>query len=261
MEYYDRNNNKIIIPDEILENYLNNGECGTIYQYNSDSCIKIYNQKYTETMHRLDVRIYQALKEIDSPNLIDIRELYFKEKRQTHYNADAFISKYYEEKYPDFLEVPTDYLLENVEGIISLSSKLSQKKIRLHDLKRENVILADENMIFIDPDMWYYSNLSYREIGNLNINALSSFFNRMVKESLKLNHQDLIRGSTLYFDQTVTNQLFPLTSSANRQIKTLTKRLRNFERPIDYIYSKKKWKKILPNIFFHVIIILSVLAR
>ena len=44
MEYYDRNNNKIIIPDEILENYLNNGECGTIYKYNSDSCIKIYNQ-------------------------------------------------------------------------------------------------------------------------------------------------------------------------------------------------------------------------
>ena len=239
-EYYDRNNNKIIIPDEILEDYLNNGECGTIYHYHSDSCIKIYNQKYTETMHRLDVRIYEALKEIDSPNLIDIRELLFNEESQTHYHADAFISKYYEEKYHDFLDIPTTYLLENVERIISLSSKLSQKKIRLHDLKRENVVLEDKNIVFIDPDMWYYSNLSHREIRNLNINALSSFFNRMVKESLKLSHQDLIMGSTLYFEQTVTDKLFPLTGNANKQIKVLTKRLHNFERPIDYIYSRKK---------------------
>lgn len=239
MEYYDKNNNKVIISDEILEDYLNNGACGTVYRYGKDLCLKIYRQEHLEPKHKLEVSIYNALKEIDSPNLIDIIELYFKEKRQTHYNADAFLSRYYKEKYTDFLEIPTTYLLENIEQILKLSNELSKRKIRLFDLKRENIILAEQNIIFIDPDMWYHSHLNEYEIKGLNINILSSFFNEITKESLKTNHQKFMNENGLYYDQ-ISDKLFPLTSSEKRHVKTLTKRLTGYERPIDYVYSRKK---------------------
>ena len=87
--------------------------------------------------------------------------------------------------------------------------------------------------------MWYHSHLNEYEIKGLNINILSSFFNEITKESLKTNHQKFMSENGLYYDQ-ISDKLFPLTSSEKRHVKTLTKRLTGYERPIDYVYSRKK---------------------
>ena len=40
MIYYNKNNEKVIIPDEILNNVISHGECGTVYRLSNDLCLK-----------------------------------------------------------------------------------------------------------------------------------------------------------------------------------------------------------------------------
>ena len=239
MELFRQDNTKVIISDEILKRPIKHGNCGTIYYYKDDTCLKLYDQKYAISINKLKIDIYNDIKEIISPNLINIKEIYFKEKKNVHYDVDAFISQYYEEAYDDFLNVSTTYLLENIEQILKLSNELSKKRIRFFDIKRENIILDSKNIILIDPDRWYYSNLDFDEIRHLNINSLSTLFNELTRKSLQYNHKDYIIENKL-LACLISDKLFPITSNANRTMKVLTKRLEGYNRPIDYFYDMKK---------------------
>ena len=239
MIYYTKDNNKIFIPNSILNKENGHGKCGTVYKYNDDLCIKIYNRGIDFDHCLLNTDIYEDLKKIKSDNLVDIKMALYKDKENKSI-TDAYLLTYYEEKYDDFLEIYTDYLLYNLEEIFKLIKEISIFKIRLHDLKRENLILTKNNIVLIDPDRWYYNFLSSIEaVEKLNINNIMGMFSEITEKSLQDNHLDFLIENNLY-DYVISSKLFPLTSNKDRAMKVLSKRLNGYKRPIDYVYSMKK---------------------
>lgn len=239
MIYYTKDNNKIFIPNSILNKENGHGKCGTVYKYNDDLCIKIYNRGIDFDHCLLNTDIYEDLKKIKSDNLVDIKMALYKDKENKSI-TDAYLLTYYEEKYDDFLEIYTDYLLYNLEEIFKLIKEISIFKIRLDDLKRENIILTKDNIVLIDPDRWYYNFLSSIEsVEKLNINNIMGMFSEITEKSLQDNHLDFLIENNLY-DYVISSKLFPLTSNKDRAMKVLSKRLNGYKRPIDYVYSMKK---------------------
>lgn len=239
MIYYTKDNNKIFIPNSILNKENGHGKCGTVYKYNDDLCIKIYNRGIDFDHCLLNTDIYEDLKKIKSDNLVDIKMALYKDKENKSI-TDAYLLTYYEEKYDDFLEIYTDYLLYNLEEIFKLIKEISIFKIRLDDLKRENLIFTKNNIVLIDPDRWYYNFLSSIEaVEKLNINNIMGMFSEITEKSLQDNHLDFLIENNLY-DYVISSKLFPLTSNKDRAMKVLSKRLNGYKRPIDYVYSMKK---------------------
>ena len=237
MKYYDENGKEIIIPDSVFSVEDNHGKCGTIYKFSDDLCIKRYDRDIYFDYCLLNTSIYDDLKTIKSDNLVDIKMPLYKDNKSI---IDAYLLTYYKEQYDDFLEIPTEYLLYNLEEILKLIKEISEYKMRLDDLKRENIILTKDNIVLIDPDRWYYKfKDSEKEIEKLNINNIMAMFSKITKESLKNNYLDFLIENNLY-DYVISNKLFPLTSNKDRAMKVLSKRLNGYKRPIDYVYSMKK---------------------
>lgn len=240
MKYYDKNNNEIIIPASVLDNEIGHGQCATVYRYTEDLCFKRYDRDIKIKRNFLDTSIYDCLKGIDNPSRVDIKKLLY-EDINNKYTADAYLLAYYKEVYQDLLEVPTEYLLYNMEEIFKLIEEISKLQIRfdLYDLKRSNLILTDTNIILIDPDTWFFERLDIPKIEKININNIMGMFGEIAKESLKNNHLEFLIKNNLY-NYNVSNKLFPLTSNKDRAMKVLTKRLNGYKRPIDYVYSLKR---------------------
>lgn len=238
MKYYDENDKEVVIPDSILNNEVGHGVCATVYRYTEDLCFKRYDRDIYLEKNFLKTDIYNILSNIKHPNLVDIKKILYKNKKHK-YTADAYLLSYYKEIYKDFLEAPTEYLLYNIEEIFKVLKKLSDYKTRLDDLKRENILLTEKNIVLTDPDRWYYDNLSEKEIEKLNINNIMAMFNKITKDSLEDNYLDFLIENNLY-DYVISNKLFPLTSNKDRAMKVLSKKLTGYKRPIDYVYSMKK---------------------
>ena len=237
MKYYDENGKEIIIPDSVFSVEDNHGKCGTIYKFSDDLCIKRYDRDIYFDYCLLNTSIYDDLKTIKSDNLVDIKMPLYKDNKSI---IDAYLLTYYKEQYDDFLEIPTEYLLYNLEEILKLIKEISEYKIRLDDLKRENIILTKDNIVLIDPDRWYYKfKDSEKEIEKLNINNIMAMFSKITEKSLQDNHLDFLIENNLY-DYVISSKLFPLTSNKDRAMKVLSKRLNGYKRPIDYVYSMKK---------------------
>ena len=240
MIYYTKDNKEFIIPDDIFNKEDNHGKCGSIYKYSDNLCIKRYDRSIHFDYCLLNTSIYDDLKTIKSDNLVDIKMPLYKDKNNKNI-TDAYLLTYYKEQYDDFLEIYTDYLLYNLEEILKLIKEISNFKIRLDDLKRENIILTKDNIVLIDPDRWYYEYETddKNEIEKLNINNIMAMLNEITKESLKNNHLDFLTDNNL-FNYVISNKLFPLTSNKDKAMKVLMKRLNGYKRPIDYVYSMKK---------------------
>ena len=240
MKYYDENDKEVIIPDDILNNEVGHGVCATIYRYNEDLCFKRYDRGIYLEKNFLKTDIYKDLRNINHPNLADIKKILYKDKKYK-YTADAYLLSYYKEIYDDFLEIPTKYLLYNMEELFKLMKEISSLQIRLdlYDLKRTNLILTDTNIILIDPDSWFIKRDNIFDIEKLNINNILGMFGKITEESLRTNYLEFLIKNNLY-DYNISHKLFPLTTNKDKAMKVLSKRLKGYKRPIDYVYSMKK---------------------
>ena len=92
MIYYTKDNNKIFIPNSILNKENGHGKCGTVYKYNDDLCIKIYNRGIDFDHCLLNTDIYEDLKKIKSDNLVDIKMALYKDKENSFPKAPTLVS-------------------------------------------------------------------------------------------------------------------------------------------------------------------------
>lgn len=239
MIFYDKNNNKVTIPDEVLTKIISNkGNCGTIYRLNKELCFKYYN-KTDVANFILNEEMFKSLKSINNSSLVNIKQLLYK-NRESKYKAKAYILEYYQSAYDNILTVPSEYLLSSLEKILILAKELSKEKIRVFDLREENIILAAKNIVLIDPDRWYFNIIeSERSIEKSNINNITGFFQNIIKDSLNKTEREFLIENNL-FDYVIAEKLFPLTNNKNKALKVLTKRLKDYNRPIDYIYDMGK---------------------
>ena len=246
MEFFNQNEQKVTIPDDVLNQPVNNshGKCGTVYHYKEGKCLKIYNREVTNKFYWLHPKILKRLQNTGSKNLVEIDELFFKDKKDIPFTADAYTMTFYKEYYNDFMDLPTDYLIENIESILKFGKDCAENHIRLHDLKRDNSIFTKERIILCDPD--HHQDISFpgeSELAKVNYSCISAYFANLTEEALKnKKYHDFLLENNLYRDY-IAYSLFPITTNPKKAMRTITKRLNGHETVEDYGYSLKKKKK------------------
>ena len=240
MKCYYEEYNECIITDAVLYIQVGHVQCATVYRYSEKLCFKQYDRDIKIKRNFLDTSIYDCLKNIDNPSLVDIKKLLYKDKNNKS-TADAYLLSYYQEANHDFLEIPTKFLYYNMEELFKLMKEISSLQIRLdlYDFKRTNLILTDTNIILIDPDSWFIKRDNIFDIEKLNINNILGMFGKITEESLRTNYLEFLIKNNLY-DYNISHKLFPLTTNKDKAMKVLSKRLKGYKRPIDYVYSMKK---------------------
>ena len=235
MLFYDREEKQLEIPNEIFskENQISHGNCGGVYYYGTNSCIKYYNQEHNYYFNRLDDSLYDILNDINNESLVNIKN-YLTLKRKNS-KADAYIMDYYKPYPLDILELPNEYLLNSVYNLYAISKTLSVKNIRFNDIKIKNLITTADSIVLIDPDRWEYEGMiGCREIHNNNDIDINAVLNNLVSSYLTKFHLEDLQRKNLTVDY-AASKLFKLTS-AKREMKVLTKRLEGCTKTIDYIY-------------------------
>ena len=234
MEFYNILKDKIEIPAQVFAktNQINHGKCGSVYKY-GNQCIKLYDQPMNMSWNRLPKTMYQKLKTIPNPSLVNITDILYKEK--SDYVVEGYIMDYYEKNDDDILEYPTEYLLRNAHNFLEISANCSSKKIRLLDIRMPNVLITKNNIVLIDPDKWEIKNkLNYFELEKINSSILISLLDDIICQYLNKYHSKEMVAKKVSADA-ISRRLLKFSNSKKTE-KILAKKLRHCKRPIDYLH-------------------------
>jgi len=196
--------------------YLNKGTSGIVYKISEEECLKLF--KY---YNECDAKVLELLKKIKPNNFYEIKELIY------NGNNDfiGYTMKYYEDKNLDLLTMPTEYLLDNLNGICNSINKLTNNNVLVTDLISKNTILTNNKIIIIDVDNFKFNKL-YTSINDLNKHNLSELrsllIDLFIQSKIKYHKGEII--------ETNKDNIFDIKDNFSRTYKVL----RKYKYPIDY---------------------------
>jgi len=242
MIFYDYNGNE---HEFDLSNRIGNGWCGEVYQYESELVLK----KYRDLCHkrlRLKKDVYDIVKDINSPHIVEINELLFKKKREDsifsvlgleNVAVDAYTCKYIKADAIDILNTPTEYLIHNMNELSKLFTELSRHGVRVEDLKASNTIIQEDKIVLIDFDLFHKVLMTNKRLDRLNQLDLLLLFKEIISDCVwEYEYEfDLIDSIDEVFK---CSQYF----GASAPIVEVSKQLQKYKYPIDYLrkYTDKK---------------------
>ena len=161
MEYVDYNN----LDLSELE-LIGSGSFGEVYKCD-DLAIKIYDSA-TYDCDNIHIDIFEDLRDIDLPGFLKLVDystvMCRKEKlsKKRDYNVDekevinAYSSKFIEASKEKMIDKPIEYTLNTLYEFKKVLDELNKRKILISDPHNENVIINDNNLVIIDPDLYRY---------------------------------------------------------------------------------------------------------
>lgn len=165
MDFYNRDNIKFDFTD--ME-YLSHGYNGEVF-YNNKMIFKKYFS-WSEKDSRINLQLFDLLKEFKNPHFIELYDIYtkyfkieiinriIKKIRNNAFLVEGYSAKYYQEDNIDVLNSSKEYFLENLFEIEKFINELSENGIKINDMIRRNIILNKDNIVIIDPDLFYLWN-------------------------------------------------------------------------------------------------------
>lgn len=170
MEFYNRDNIKYNFDNM---QYLSHGSCAEVF-FDEKNILKKYFWG-VEQGYRIDVEMFDLLKEFKNPHFIELHDIYtkyakieivnklFKKMRKNKFWVFGYSAKYYKDDNIDVLNTTKEYFLDNLREIEKLINELAKNGVLICDMKRQNAILNKDNIVIIDPDLFYlyYSRNSY----------------------------------------------------------------------------------------------------
>lgn len=166
MSYYDIDGNLLDIDKENMS-FLNNGECARVLHDGNITFKEYYSM--TSPDYRLSTRMYNVLKDINNPHFIKLLNAYSQMnffdliKYKTgisKFHIDAYTALLYKDEEIDLLEKDKAYILDNLYELENLMDVFADNSIIVDDLKRDNVTMDSNSIVIIDPDLFYFSELS-----------------------------------------------------------------------------------------------------
>lgn len=244
MIYYD-SKGKIVEFNGVKTNL--EGANGEIYKINSQIAYKKYFS-YGEC--KIKQAIFEFLKSVNNPNFINLIDRYYKSLKVKDYKAflksiidttptedirnidtykiDAYTYYWIEQESIDFLEEDKEYILENFRALLNLADYFSQNRIGLADIKTDNVICNQNNIVLIDPDMYYF----IPEFSKTDIHKKNRLRIIYLMSSLCCR---LTRHKSYETTDKVTGLFKESLERPEHAEKILSKSLRNYKKAIDYI--------------------------
>lgn len=149
---------------QINNDLIGYGCCSNVYRL-QDKIFKLYFE-YTNKHFRISQDIFEILKDIDNPNFIKLFNFYITEdaigvdsylfKLVTEQRGiEAYTAKYYKKSDLNPLDINKDYLLDNIRRIEELFNILSHESIIVDDIKLDNLIITNSDIVLIDPDCYF----------------------------------------------------------------------------------------------------------
>jgi len=237
MIYRDINFRKTIIDKNDLE-YLNSGCCANVYRY-KDNIFKEYKDGI-DYVCRMKVQLFNVLKQINNPHFIELYTIYsrinlleylkYKLKKDDFY-TEAYTAKYYHDDKINVLYESTDYLLDNFRDLELLFDEISKCGICANDLKYENTIFTKNNIIIIDPDIFYFYDIAQSNLIKKNKILLVLLLENILINSKFDTNEDIKKDDYL-------KQIDKLTSvnyDENKDvISQIARNLNRVKKPIEF---------------------------
>lgn len=157
MQYY---NSKGELLDFTLSKSFNHGTTANIYKLEDSICFKIY---YTFINYfGMNSDIFNIIKEINHESTYKLLDTYYdKEKinnpnslkrNLNNYKIDAYSYYYLEESNIEIFDIDCEYLIESINKLEEFISILSELKVEMFDIRRENAIFTSNGIVLIDLD-------------------------------------------------------------------------------------------------------------
>ena len=213
MKLYSENNGLIIDTSE--HHTFNQGTYSRIYDYNEDTCFKVFKEA---NIYRPEPII--ILKSLDLKNFYQIIDLLY----DSNHVYSGYLMKLYQSIDKDIL-TDKEYLVESVNNIYDSISCLTRNNILVSDLHRNNLILTSDGIIMLDCDDFTKSKLDETsQLNNFRFKSLltSLLFDCLVK---KHNPKNLDMGIKLV-QRLVEEDRFGLDH--------FNKTMNLYQKPIDY---------------------------
>lgn len=221
MILYDENGNKETIT---TKNKLGEGQHGIVYQISDEECLKVYKRK-----PEIDIEVLKTIASLNLTSYYEILKLYYSKASI----LSAIKMKYYEKKDIDILTMPSEYTLDNLYKILSSADKLSQNNILIEDTHSGNIIMANNDIIIADVDLYSFSHFyKERELRRKNIQKIGYLFNEIYSESISDYHEEL----KSFLVAELIRKLFTIVTPS--QVEKIYSELSKYKYPIDYIKKK-----------------------
>jgi len=188
MPYYNRKLERLDLSDM---KYMTKGGCANIYR-NDDIVFKQYYSNTSYSM-RLNSDMFDLLKQIDEPHFIKLFDIYSKLNYLvmlknkivlSNFKVDGYTAKYYVDNTIDVLYENKDYMLENFYELEKLFNIFSDNRIITTDVRRENVVIGKNNIVVIDPDLFYFTNIINSKIELKNKEKLLKLFRSILVDAV-----------------------------------------------------------------------------
>lgn len=245
MVFYDSKGNEVEFKGTRLNLLGANGEIL------SEGNGIVYKKYFSFAEHRIKQSIFDFIKEIDNPHMVKLLERYYLAEEISDfdtfyqnvnspfiydcpYNNDAqkvdlYTYKWVPKEYIDILEQSVEYLLFNLNDLLLLADYFSNHRIRIADMRTDNMVCNKNNIVLIDPDM--YSFVS----SNIDALNLRTYNRKLILMTIK----NLCAKLTEYKSPIIETRLRTLfqesISHPNIGITPIIKKLRGCKMPIDYI--------------------------
>lgn len=200
--------------------FVKGGAFGNIYRLDDDKVVKLL--RAPSTTHQYDV-----MKKIKGLNLPNYYRLYEILSSKLFFNKSYIgnIASYHKPSDVDVLEMPSDWLIENYEGLMEAATKLGEANIKIVDARPANAIINDSGITIIDVDL--YEMASEQCVVKNICHMQTELLLKLLKENCLTHHSDV--WSSDMFSK-VVNQLV-----INPDTNQFAKKLSRYPKPIDYI--------------------------
>lgn len=228
------------------------GQNSEIMRLSDGSVYKKYFNETEDTNH-ITLEVFEFIKLLDNDHMVKLIERYYQEKNNLkaedivnnpeRYMIDVYTYEWVKEDNIDILKMPIDYLLDNLSELLSLADYLSAFGLYMIDIMTDNVILNENGIVLIDPDIYTFEyNTLYNHFMIASDNFRVKKWNRKcIVELLKrLFYRALeIRKESNGITYMVEEMFEEVAWAGEYDTSIVAKKLNGFRNPEEYFESKK----------------------
>lgn len=183
---YDQFGNKIDITDY---KYLDRGRCGEVYK-KDEELLKLY---YYDCKYRFIIgkKIFNMIKEINSPNIVELKDYYYKKNTHFHPEIDAYTMNYIHRGNISLLTSSQEYIYKVLDQLLDVARTLSEKNICIFDAKNSNIIFNKRGAKIIDVDLFrFFKLLSKDTIYKRNVYEVYQYLSSKLEHDIKKDNNN-----------------------------------------------------------------------
>lgn len=173
-----------VIPSKQLE-FINNGANGSVWKWNDGYHVWAIKSFFDDRYHLSLPR--DICLEFQNMNFVNLPNIHFTLSRIGNPlgTYDAYLMDYFSPaKECKIIEIPSESLILSIEQLQEDGKRLSEKGIIMFDVKPENSIITENDLMvhFIDLDLYKkVTNRGYEEILSIQYKMIRSFLSASLK--------------------------------------------------------------------------------